>query len=227
MWRASWAVYLVLLHLLVAVLLMKTNFIDKLQARLSPDVAATHPFISETLIYYRWQQPQIPEGATVFIGDSLTQGLVATRLSADAVNFGVGHINTRQLLKALPEFTALPRAGAIVLTIGINDFIVGLQDGIDVRLAAIVEALPPAVPLIWNGILPARYAGIDPLAMQAANRTIESLCAQRGNCRYVDTWPVLADAEGRANPDDYLADGLHLNAQGYERWIALLRAAMQ
>ncbi len=216
--------YLLGLHLVIAVLVFKTDFLSRAQARLSPDRgSALHPYVAETLTYHRWQQASAPVGSLVFIGDSITQGLSAAALGPGALNFGIGHLDSRQLLKILPDYPALQQARTIVLTLGINDYVKGLYGGLAGRYRDLVAALPAQTPLIWNGVMPARHPRIDPAVIRAGNDAIRQLCAERPNCRYVDTWSVLADAQGLPIAGYYLDDGVHLNADGYRRWIALLR----
>lgn len=216
--------YLLFLHLLVAALVFKTDFLARAQARLAPDRGqGLAPYVAETLIYHRWQQASTPAQATIFLGDSITQGLNVGALVPGAVNFGIGHLDSRQLLKILPEYTSLANARTIVLMLGINDYLKGMHGELTDRYRSLLDALPPQATLVWNTVMPGRHPRIDHAAMRANNATIHTLCAERPNCRYVDTWSVFADAEGNPIADYYLDDGVHLNAEGYRRWLALLQ----
>jgi lysophospholipase L1-like esterase len=48
--------------------------------------------------------------------------------------------------------------------------------------------------------------------------------AKETSATYVDLWPIVLDAKGHLDAR-LTGDGLHLNGQGYERWVAYLRKA--
>jgi lysophospholipase L1-like esterase len=39
---------------------------------------------------------------------------------------------------------------------------------------------------------------------------------------YVDLWPIVVNEKGQLDAS-LTGDGLHLNQQGYERWVAFLK----
>ena len=72
-----------------------------------------------------------------------------------------------------------------------------------------------------------KETGIDLATTTEANRVIKSLCAERANCRYVDTWPLLADAQGQIYRAFFRDDGLHLNSEGYRVWQSALKTVFK
>jgi lysophospholipase L1-like esterase len=209
-----------------AVLIVKTDFIPKVKAKLG--VAATpSPHVSKMVRYHQWMDESVPNKATIFLGDSITQGLATAAVAPYSINYGIGGENTAQLLEAIPSYKSLARVNAIVLAIGINDLSQGMKVGLNDRYEKIVEALPNKIPLIWSAVMPARNEKIALSDINNANQTIKTLCSNRGNCVFVDTWSLLADKSGQMNSDLFLDDGVHLSPEGYRAWIPALKQAIQ
>jgi len=57
---------------------------------------------------------------------------------------------------------------------------------------------------------------------QEANRRIAALIQEDPNWKYLDTFTVVLGADGKPDPACFLADNLHLNAEGYRRWTAVI-----
>jgi len=58
--------------------------------------------------------------------------------------------------------------------------------------------------------------------MQKTNQMIKTYAAENKNLYFTDTATVLLGADGKPDPGLFLDDGLHLNAQGYNRWNKVL-----
>jgi lysophospholipase L1-like esterase len=214
------------LHLFSVALIVKTDFIPKVKAKLG--VAATpNPHVSNMVRYHQWMDKSVPDKATIFLGDSITQGLATAAVAPYSINYGIGSENTAQLLDALPSYISLTRASTIVLAIGINDLAQDMKNGLNDRYKKITEVLPQKTLLIWNAVMPARHEKIAPQDIVNANKVIKSLCANRGTCIFVDTWSFLADKNGRMINSLFLDDGVHLSPDGYTAWISALRQAIQ
>jgi lysophospholipase L1-like esterase len=165
-------------------------------------------FWESVMGFHQQADPHQPAGAVVFLGDSITQGLAVQAIAPGSVNYAAGGLATRDLLRYLPKLKAVKTARVVVLTIGTNDLLRGTP-GLEERLARIAAGID--APLIWHAIPPSTRH--DPAAV---NATIRRLCAERGRCVYVET---------AFEPRDF-RDGVHLNAEGYRRWIGTLRAAV-
>ena len=172
------------------------------------------------IVYHQAMDALIPDGATIFLGDSITQGLATTAISPASVNYGIGSATSAELLANLTKYHSLQRASAIFLLIGINDLGSEKSAGLTERFEAIVAALPNEVPLIWSGIMPTYSDNIDPAAIESANQVIRKLCSARDKCAYVDTHAIFS-----TGGSTLFRDGVHPNDQGYAKWIATLREA--
>ena len=220
--------YLVLLHFFLFFLVVKTDFLPKFAAKVNPEEVVSRVRIAFTMRHFRWFDSSVPDHADIFLGDSIMYGLDSKLVTPCAVNYGVEGINTLDLLDVMPGLKSLARADAIFLTIGINDLGQGKASGLHARLRSIFEALPNERHLIWSAIMPTgvKETGIDLATTTEANRVIKSLCAERANCRYVDTWPLFADQHGQIQRAFFRADGLHLSSEGYRVWQSALKTAL-
>ena len=156
--------------------------------------------------FQRMADASQPDGAVIFLGDSLTQGLATAAVTPLAVNYGIGGQTSAGLLAALPDYGAIPRARLVVLTIGTNDIVLHQTAGIEGRLRSLSAGI--AKPLVWNAV-PATAWGDNALVNAAARK----VCAERSDCTFLAT---------RFQPSDF-SDGTHLTPAGYARWIAELR----
>lgn len=59
------------------------------------------------------------------------------------------------------------------------------------------------------------------------NRRLEAWCAGKNWVRYLDSSSYLADSSGQPIPGYYQQDMLHLNAEGYAKWRAILEPVVR
>lgn len=220
--RRWFLAYVVGLHLLVGFLVFKTDFIPKVKARLLTDAMAPNPHGQRMIAYHQAMDASVPDGAAIFLGDSITQGLAVAAVSAYPINYGISGATTSELLANLPKYQSLKRASAVFLMIGVNDIGQGKFEGLGDRLRAIAAGIPTGPSLVWSGIMPAYSEGIDPRQITAANTLVKQLCAARAGCTYIDTQALFS-----AGGTGLFHDGVHPNDQGYATWIAALRKARQ
>lgn len=152
--------------------------------------------------------PFQPDGAVIFLGNSITAGLAVDAVADRAVNYGIGGQSCAQLLAALPQYGSLRRARLVVLAIGTVDVVIREPD-LEECLQALGDAIPG--PLLWNAIPPTTKADVS-----GANETIRELCEARPRCTYLEAPITQADL---------LPDGVHLAPSGYVKWLRALQAA--
>lgn len=133
--------YLIGLHLLVAVLIFKTDFIPKVKEKFLPTQMTSNPHGQRMIVYHKAMDASVPAGATIFLGDSITQGLATAAVAPYSINYGIGSATTSELLSNLPSYKSLERATAVFLMIGINDLGQGKSAGLEERLQAISLAI--------------------------------------------------------------------------------------
>jgi hypothetical protein len=172
-----------------------------LEARRSTFLRSVHQHMDATV------QP----GAKVFLGDSITYGLILSNVTTGGVKFATGGQNSEALLQEMHGLTCLARASVVVITIGTNDVLEGRVDGLEDRYRQILAAVPAGVPVILSSVPP----------IEAARRA----CADDARCTFVDAYGALS--EGDAPLPGVLWDGVHLSADGYRIWAGLLRPALR
>ena len=177
----------------------------------------------------------------VFAGDSITaSGNWAEAINfAEVENFAVPGDSTDGLLDAIPEIVG-SNPDLISILIGTNDF--GNpeinRDGADVgaRVIAIVNEFKAQVPnaqLLLHTILPrgVEASGVDlrPRVIEANNFIKANLPA---DIEFIDLWPLFVAPDGLSLADQFvMADEptlkLHLNENGYRKWITVLLPTLQ
>lgn len=94
------------------------------------------------------------------------------------------------------------------------------------ELVARLRALGHDVPLLYVAISPTPARARHLERVLQTNRLIAARCADDPQLHFVDTASALLDADGRPDPQWFVADRLHLNAQGYAHWTATIRPAL-
>lgn len=115
--------YVIILHLLVVLMLFKSDFIQRVEAKLGVDQSEPEIslFYKSMVDYHKRMDGSIPDGAVIFIGDSITQGLATSAISHAGVNLGIGLDTTAGVLNRLQFYKSIDRSKAVVLAIGVND----------------------------------------------------------------------------------------------------------
>jgi lysophospholipase L1-like esterase len=168
-----------------------------------------------------------PRGSILFLGDSLTaEGDWSAWFPEHRVhNHGVAGDTTDQIVARL-DAVVEARPDAIALMAGTNDLamrksVEHIVRNIEYALVAIRRDLP-GVRMLLQSILPRGREFAD--LIQDANRHLRQF-APNVRAQYLDLWPAFAQEDGEIDPQ-FSDDRLHLNARGYEAWLAELRPAV-
>ena len=170
-----------------------------------------------------------PEGAILFVGDSITQGAdLASLFPGQPVsNHGIAADQTQGVLHRMGQI-ARGTPEKIFLMIGTNDL---HQDGavpsrVAERVGTIIDTLrdrEPQAELHVIGILP-RAADMAGMVAEANAGIREQ--AERAGVTYIDLTSVMADETGKIR-DALTYDDLHLTAEGYRVWADSLRPCVE
>jgi hypothetical protein len=118
------------------------------------------------------------------------------------------------------------RPRIIFLYAGDNDLAAGVtpdQVLADYRaFVAEIRKKLPDTPVVFMAIKPSPARRHLMEHMREANAKIRAFTAAAPHLGFLDTFSPLLDAAGAPRPELYMKDGLHLNAQGYAIWEALL-----
>lgn len=214
--------YVVALHAALAVVLVNSDFIERVGRKFGRMNDTQGKILARQDVWNKLA----PEGATVFLGDSLTEGLPATAVAPNAVNFGIGGILSTDLQRNLPHYAqAMQHASRVYLMIGTNDVLRGKFAGLPERIASIVQAVPADKPLVLSSIPPS-FRPVDAIQLAQVNAGVAAICKTRPGCTFVDSGQVFAPA-GKPVREFFLPDDLHFTTEGYRRWVDRLRAVGQ
>ncbi|MFA6449641.1 MAG: GDSL-type esterase/lipase family protein [bacterium] len=189
---------------------------------------------NDKLVYQLRVDGNVPKGAVVFIGDSITEGLCVAAVADKAVNFGIAGDTTTGVLARIPMYKSLPRAKAIILAIGVNDLWRGQRTDEQIlsNLRLVLMQLPHKVPVVFSAILPIdeqlekdRYGGNSHI--ETLNEQTVKLCAQFKNCHYFSSYGKLLGPNGQLVAEYHVGDGLHISPKGYDIWIADMQKALE
>ena len=229
--------YIVCIHLLLGVVLLKSYFFQCAEHKQgSSQAATTQPEITQhfkrMLRYHARMDGNVPDGAVVFIGDSITQGLCVSAVAPSSVNYGIGSDTTVGVLQRLPAYKSINRASAVVIAIGINDMRLRSNEDILRNYSAMVEQIPKDMPVIFSAVLPLDqeirdyWQGMND-RIKALNAELEGLTEKSENLFFVDAGAILVDDQGNLADEYHDGDGVHLNPKGNAIWIQHLQKAIE
>ena len=85
----------------------------------------------------------------------------------------------------------------------------------------------PEAKLVFIAIKPSVKRWGLALEMHEANGEIEKYSKRQSHISYANIWnPMLSD-EGKPRPELFIADGLHLNAEGYKIWARVVNEKLR
>ncbi|MDJ0334751.1 GDSL-type esterase/lipase family protein [Salinibacterium sp. G-O1] len=163
-----------------------------------------------------------------FVGDSLTEGGRWADWFPDrnTHNLGIGGNTTDDVVARLDSIIEL-RPEAVALLIGTNDLgtrksVEHLVRNIEFVLVTLRRALPGTRMLVQSIMPRGREFSAQ---IQDANRHLRQF-APSVKAQYLDLWPAFSQEDGELDPA-LSDDKLHLNDEGYERWLSELRPALE
>jgi lysophospholipase L1-like esterase len=195
-------------------------------AAFSADVPDPDPerFAEAIDSFSRWDSKNaVPANAILFVGSSSIRGWS----TADAfpglpvINRGFGGSELSDVIHYYEQVIRPYAPIRIFLYAGDNDIAAGKsahQVFDDYReLVGRVQSDFPETELVFLAIKPSKARWDKWPVMAEANRMIREHADGHENLGYVDVATPLLDDSGEPK-DVYVADGLHLNARGYDLW---------
>lgn len=181
--------------------------------------------------YHRRMDGNIPNGAVIFIGDSITQGLAVTAVADEGVNFGIGSDTTLGVLKRIYHYNSIKRCQAVVLAIGVNDLKRRENNEILQNYKSILSFIPDNIPVIFSAVLPIderikKDRDNRNYRIAELNESAKETCISAVNCVFFDSGDKLVDKTGNLNSSFHIGDGVHLSTLGYEIWIEDMKNAL-
>lgn len=200
-----------------------------------PAIASNNRWVSALKAFERIDRETPSErGSLLMVGSSS----IARWTSADqdfaplpVVRRGLGASRLDHMILFKDTLFAPHRPSVMVLYVGENDIAQGASPETVVRrlveLRAALADLPAGnVPHLFLSLKPSPARWRLWFEMQTANRLVSELAATTPGLTYVDVSGALLNAAGEPETGAFVADHLHLNAEGYRRWADLLRKTL-
>jgi lysophospholipase L1-like esterase len=209
-------VYIAALHVVVALALLRPEWIDTQRWRAAWLQPEPSPYVTQSHRLFRAIDADAEDGRLLLIGDSQMERLDDEALYLPAYNFAAGGDTMRNIARRVADYRQPGAARAVVLWAGVNDLLHG-RDPEDVRAAfeRTDRAIPAGKPLWLVSIAPVAAAPRRTELQWKIARTNALLAAAcSGRCRFVDLTTRLSAADGALRPVYDSGDGLHLNRSG-------------
>ena len=168
-------------------------------------------------------------GGVLFIGSSSIRkwdSLSEDFPNKNVINRGFGGSKIPDSIHFFERIVQPYKPSVIVLYAGDNDIGGGhtaqqVFDNFKVFSNLVAMRLPEA-KLVFIAIKPSVKRWRLAPEMLEANREIEKYSKWQSHISYANIWnPMLSD-EGKPRPELFIADGLHLNAEGYKIWARVV-----
>ncbi len=197
--------------------------------------SADAPFASEIAAFEAADKKHpVTPGGILFIGSSSIR--FWTTLAQDfpelpVLNRGFGGSQIADSVRYADRIVFPYQAKMIVLYAGTNDLNAGKSPAQVLKdfqtFVNAVHRVQPDTRIVYISINPsiARWSQED--KAQETNRLIrrfiQGSASHTHKLSYLDSHERLLSVDGKPRPEILRADGLHLNAQGYKEWTAILR----
>lgn len=195
-------------------------------------VQTPNKFESEIRAFEQQDRQSPPAaGGIVFTGSSsirLWQGLQQAFSGKPVIPRGFGGSELTDVLHFADRIITPYRPRQVILYCGGNDIANGGQSAQQtyerfVRLFRHVRTKLPAAQFTYISIAPNPARRKFQPVVDETNRRIRRFLAHRRNTQYVDVGPAMLGTNGQPRGALFTADSLHMNAEGYRVWTAVLR----
>ncbi len=173
-----------------------------------------------------------PQNAILFVGSSSFRkwtNLAQAFPGKPVINrgFGGSHIADSTALADRIIFPYQPRL--IVFYAGDNDLAAGLSaEQVVADYRAFVEKIHARLPksvIAFVSIKPCPLRWKLHEKVAAANAGIKALPGDY--LKFIDVYPAMLGADGKPQPDLFIADGLHPSAKCYELWAGIIKPYLE
>ncbi|AKD03837.1 SGNH/GDSL hydrolase family protein [Pontibacter korlensis] len=185
------------------------------------------PFWEEIQQYKQQDASQMPpKNAILFVGSSsfrLWENMQEMFPKHTVINRGFGGSNLLDLKRYLNDIVFPYQPKQIVIYSGENDIASDtvqapevLERFQDVFLEIRKEM--PQVPVVFVSIKPSPSRAKYKPIIEEANQLIKQYLKTQPKTRFVDVYTPMLKLSGKAKPDIFIQDSLHMNQQGYQIW---------
>ena len=200
------------------------DFASAAESRWEPDIRAFEK---------KDRERKPPPGGIVFVGSSSIRGWDVGKSFPDlpVVNRGFGGSQIADSVEFAGRIVIPYKPKTVVLYAGDNDINAGKtpqQVLSDYReFVAKVHGPLPDAKIVFIAIKPSLRRWNLVSAMREANKLIREYSESNARLEFVDVDPPMIGADGKPRPEIFVEDGLHMTAEGYRIWTALVRPFLQ
>lgn len=166
-----------------------------------------------------------PSNTILFIGSSSIRlwDLKRTFRKHVVLNRGIGGAEINHIINYANDIIFPYQPRQIVIYVGENDLIVEgtTADSIFSRtkqLFRIIQDKLPEVPIVYLSIKPSPSREVYLNTAEAANSLIKTFIETQKNMTYIDIFYPMLNKQGKARPELFKVDMLHMNKKGYKIW---------
>jgi lysophospholipase L1-like esterase len=181
-----------------------------------------------------FQKEPVDTGRIMFLGNSITEIGHWSKLLGDStvINRGIGGDITFGVLKRLDD-VVIRKPAKLFILIGINDIGKDIPDPVIannlLKIITEVQLQSPNTTIFLESILPVNPDIIGfpqhydkKEHILSTNRLLRQVALET-KVAFIDIYALFNDGSGKLKKE-YTFDGLHLNPQGYEVWVAFLKS---
>jgi lysophospholipase L1-like esterase len=172
-----------------------------------------------------------PQNAVLFIGSSSIEHwktVTADFPEVKVINRGFGGSELSDSTYFADRIIKPYHPRAIVLYAGDNDLWDGrtpqqVRDDFEAFVRK-VRSFDPGVAIAFVAIKPSMARKALLPKIRQANELVRKYAETQKNIAYIDVFTPMLGADGQPQPKWFIEDGLHMNRQGYQLWIGILKS---
>ncbi len=195
-----------------------------------PNADPAFPFAREIEAFAKANaaQPPVPD-ATLFLGSSSIRlwDIAGSFANISTVNRGFGGASTSDVLRHYARLLPPAKPRSIVIYVGENDLAAGANpDKVADDVLTLLRRLRADYPRAAIAFLSLKPSPIR-WTLQPKMAAVNGILAEKAKAErftYLDVGSVLLAPDGLPDASLFRPDGLHMNAQGYQRWTRLVDA---
>lgn len=182
------------------------------------------------------KESDLPEDPILFVGSSSIRfwdSLSEDMAPLPVLNRGFGGAKIPDVIHYASRIVLPYEPRIIVLYCGDNDLSMGRKHSAEEVLADyqsfvdLVHDRQPDTRIYYISIKPSKTRWEYWPAMTQANRMIRQFSEEHETLGFIDITSPMLDAQGRPREDILIADGIHMNDQGYDIWTSIIKPVLE
>ena len=202
MMKKAFLSYLICVHFVLLIVLVKSDFINKVLMKLDIQQSEISRHYQIMTSFHQRIDKNTASESIIFIGDSHIQGLAVSAVAANAVNYGIGGDTSFGVMARLRVYKSLSSSKAVILAIGFNDFKYRSNAAIIDNVEQILTQLPNRTAVILCAISPVgkiKHAQYNQ-RISELNNSFKSLSLGFSNVSFLDAFHDAREVEGYLLP---------------------------